>query len=84
MSGIPLLSRDPDTLIDNSARGKQETGCCISQLAALPSDHLDFHADVGTAPGLICRQSGNAEFSRERQAGTIPKRKAEVLISTWN
>ena len=77
MSGIPLLSCDPDTLIGNSARSKQETGCAFRQIAALPSDHLDFHADVGTAPSLIRSQSGNAEFSRECKAGAIPKRKAE-------
>ena len=30
MSGIPSLSCDPDTLIGNSARSKQETGCGVS------------------------------------------------------
>lgn len=42
-----------------------------------PRDHLDFHANVGTAPGLIGGQSRGAEFSRECQAGAIPKREAE-------
>ena len=73
MSGIRLLNSDPDTPSGSGAGGKPEAGCGVTQISVLPSDHLDFHADLGTAPSLIRRQSENAEFSRECQAGAIPK-----------